>query len=367
MSTSKASRQSNIELLRIFAAFLVIIVHYINPGLGGGLSLVERGTPNQMLLFFFETICITAVNLYILISGYFMRDSLKRDWLKPIGLLAQMIVIETVFMLVKELPKGSGISFDTIKAYFVPTYWFIFVYIALYMLSPYLNLVWKKLEDKQKNTLVALSVVLLAVYPFIVDSIGHLTADAMQGKSTLGLDGAQNGYTLVQFFVMYLIGIWLRDRADKPVAKKKKAWKYILLLLLDMGALYGWAILDSTVLASESALFPAWEYINPLVMLEAVLFFEFFSSIDMKSNRVINALAAASFPSYLIHLNLFEYAGIDYGVSLSPGLMLLHMFGVTIAIYLVSFVIHFIYRLIEKPIMKAVGEKWQKHRFISVE
>ena len=367
MSTSKASRKSNIEMLRIAAAFLVIIAHYINPALGGGLTMTEPGSVNQLFLTFFETICITAVNLYILISGYFMRDSLKRDWLKPIGLLAQMIVIETVFMLVKELPKGSGITFETIKAYFVPTYWFIFVYIALYMLSPYVNLVWKKLEEKQKNTFVGLSVALLAVYPFIVDSVAHLTADPMQGKSTLGLDGSQNGYTLVQFFVMYLIGLWLRDRADKPAPKKKHAWKYLLLLLLDMAALFGWTILDSTVFATESMLLPAWEFINPLVMLEAILFFLFFSSIEMKSNRVINSLAAASFPSYLIHLNLFEYAGIDYGVSLSPGLMLLHMFGVTIAIYLASFIIHFIYQLIEKPVMKAVGKKWQKHRFISLD
>ncbi|MBR1833107.1 MAG: hypothetical protein IJ784_11860 [Ruminiclostridium sp.] len=51
---------------------------------------MEDGSINQAIMTFFETVFICAVNLYVLISGYFMRNSTKRDLIKPIELLAQL-------------------------------------------------------------------------------------------------------------------------------------------------------------------------------------------------------------------------------------------------------------------------------------
>ena len=121
----RAKRQSNIELLRIIAACGVIILHYNNPNIGGGFAAVNDGSINQGILTFFESLSICAVNLYVLISGYFMRDSMKRDFLKPVELIAQLIIIELAFCLIKELPKGSGLDFETVLEYFTPSYWFI--------------------------------------------------------------------------------------------------------------------------------------------------------------------------------------------------------------------------------------------------
>ena len=78
MASERSKRQSNIELLRIVAACGVIILHYNNPLIGGGYGAVEDGSINQAIMTFFETVFICAVNLYVLISGYFMRNSTKR-------------------------------------------------------------------------------------------------------------------------------------------------------------------------------------------------------------------------------------------------------------------------------------------------
>ena len=150
----RTTRQSNIELLRIFAACGVIILHYNNPDLGGGFAAVADGSINQGIMTFFESLSICAVNLYVLISGYFMRDSMKRDLLKPVGILAQLVVFELVFCLIKELPKGNGLDFKTVLGYYTPSYWFVFVYIALYLISPYINLVWSHLGDGGRKTLL---------------------------------------------------------------------------------------------------------------------------------------------------------------------------------------------------------------------
>ena len=110
------------------------------------------------IMTFFEALFICAVNLYVLITGYFMRDSLKRDLLKPVQLLAQLFIIETVFFLIKEIPHihEQENIFKKLISYYTPSYWFVFVYIALYIISPYINLVWKKLDKRNKRIFICI-------------------------------------------------------------------------------------------------------------------------------------------------------------------------------------------------------------------
>ena len=88
----RRDRESNIELLRILAMLGVIILHYNNPSIGGGLSFVKHGSLNYWFLNVVESIFICAVNLFMIISAYFMASSNKRDLWKTIQLLAQLII-----------------------------------------------------------------------------------------------------------------------------------------------------------------------------------------------------------------------------------------------------------------------------------
>ena len=78
MNNSKG-RESNIELLRVLAMLGVILHHYNNPSIGGGLSFVKNGSLNYWILNIVESIFICAVNLFMVISAYFMASSNKRD------------------------------------------------------------------------------------------------------------------------------------------------------------------------------------------------------------------------------------------------------------------------------------------------
>lgn len=87
-----SNRSSNIELLRIFAILGVIVLHYNNADMGGGFRFVLPGSLNYYLLHFLENLFICAVNLFLLISGYFLCTSFKRSLLKPLQLLIQVIL-----------------------------------------------------------------------------------------------------------------------------------------------------------------------------------------------------------------------------------------------------------------------------------
>ena len=63
-------RNSTLELLRVLSMIGVLGLHYMNKSIGGGLNATLPY--NVVLTHFLESICITSVNVFILISGYFM-------------------------------------------------------------------------------------------------------------------------------------------------------------------------------------------------------------------------------------------------------------------------------------------------------
>lgn len=357
----RASRQSNIELLRIIAACGVIILHYNNPNIGGGFKAVADGSINQAVMTFFESLSICAVNLYVLISGYFMRGSTKRDFLKPVELLVQLVVFELAFCLIKELPKGNGLDFKTVLGYFTPSYWFVFVYIALYLISPYINLVWSHLGDGGKKTLLLILIGLFSVYSIIPDIVQYYYQDDIYGASTIGLFGSQAGYTIVNFVLVYLIGCYLKDREEK--GKKTGTGKLAFLLLLTVAAIFGLTYLEKAITGRSIFETTAYNYEHPLVIIEAVLVFLIFRNINIGSNKVINKLAVASFPAYLIHMNLLEYCAIDHYVQENPALLTAHILGSTIVMYLISFVLFLIYDLVTKPLFVVIAKHWNKRTY----
>ena len=91
-------RQSNIELLRILAILVVILLHYNNDSSGGGFRFVEPGSLNQGILFLIECCAVCAVDLFVLVSGYFLSKTEKRDPWKAVELVVQVI------LSLKEIP-----------------------------------------------------------------------------------------------------------------------------------------------------------------------------------------------------------------------------------------------------------------------
>ena len=75
-------RESNLELLRIIAMCGVIILHYNNPLIGKAFELVKDNTLNYWIIHFLESLFICSVNLFMVISGYFMVTSKKKKFME---------------------------------------------------------------------------------------------------------------------------------------------------------------------------------------------------------------------------------------------------------------------------------------------
>lgn len=69
-----------------------IILHYNNPLIGKAFELVKDNTLNYWIIHFLESLFICSVNLFMVISGYFMVTSKKRNLWKVIELITQVII-----------------------------------------------------------------------------------------------------------------------------------------------------------------------------------------------------------------------------------------------------------------------------------
>lgn len=340
----KQSRASNIELLRIFAMLGVVILHYNNTTIGKGFTYVAQGSVNHAILLGLEGLFVCAVNLFMLITGYFSINSQKRSPVKAVALLLQVIVFRVVQYLINNLHKG--ISLTGLLTCALPVNYFVILYIAVYLLSPYLNLLLKRLSSPQRTQLVILALCLCSFWPTLVDILQDVTGKTYMGLSTISAYGSDWGYTLVNFLLMYLLGAWLQL---ENITMKKRYSSSILLLCAGALAFLG------TVLTPDVA----WSYCSPLVILEAIFAFLLFRQMQF-SSKIINFFSRGAFTCFLLHLFFLKIAKIPAAVQGSPVFMICHILITAVATYLACFVAYIIYDFASKPVLKLVDRGFKK-------
>ena len=325
----KPVRSSNIELLRILSIIGVIILHYNNRTIGGGFEYSEG--INHVILSVLESVFISAVNIFVLISGYFMSKSQKRNIIKPLQLIVQVIIFSEAAYLIKCAAGSAVLSLKSLFSHLIPCNYFVILYVALYFISPFLNIIMDKLNKKQSGVFVLMLTVIFSLWNTCVDFLELLTGREWQGLSTIGIEGSQSGYTIVNFVLMYLIGSYIR----KYYTEKESLGtaKLILVLAGVVAVLTAWQHLDS-----NSAL----SYFNPLVIMEAVIVFLLFLKIRMQS-RIINTFSGATFSVFLLHTHLLPYLKIERFVTGNPFLMILHVILSSILIYIACWGVFMVY------------------------
>ncbi len=329
----KPARESNIELLRILTMLGVVILHYNNTTIGGGLAYAPG--INQHILLILEAVAICAVNLFMLITGYFSSTSQKRDPAKILGLVIQVSLFRLGFYLLSCILNRS-FSLAQALLMLVPVNYFVILYGAVYLLSPYLNLLLQKLGTRRKK-LLALCILLLSVWPTLVDLVQNLLHIDINGVSTISMFGSQSGYTLVNFLLMYMIGACLRLEDIHW-----KSGKALAVLGGCVAGIYVWSLFDRS---------SAWAYCNPLMVLEAVALFLLFRNLHFTS-KLVNTLSKATFTCYLVHIFLLRFYNIPQAVQKSPLWMVLHILITCVSIYAISWVCSLVYGIAEKPLQK---------------
>lgn len=347
------TRESNIELLRILTICGVVVLHYNG---NVAFSHVAAGSANFYLLTALEGLFICAVDLFVLISGYFLVGTTKRRGVKALELVVQVMVMGAVKYLVTCLLGSNGLSLRSLVGAVIPNNYFVTLYLTVYLLSPYFNIALEKLTDRQYGVLVLMGVCLFSVWPTLLDTLGEATGYVLNGLYTTGSGGSQYGYSLINFALMYLIGGYLRRLSARNWSPK--GWVCGLLLALCVGVLFFWQLWFPGI---------ARAYCNPLVIAEAVLLFVLFGKLRFES-RIVNILAKGAFTCFLVHDLFLWYIGIERVVNGSTALLLVHLTASVILIFLACWCVWRVYHWVTAHIFRWIGGKLGRlDRLISLE
>ena len=267
-SITKGPRQCNIELLRIIAMFLVLVVHADFLSLGKPTFTDYTLNPIASLTrVLFESFSIICVNIFILISGWFKIKSTLKG---VINFLFQCLFISLSIYLIAILSGNynGGLRTLILDGVFFqyPGFWFIQSYLILYILSPILNVF---VEKGNKRTMLSF---LLAFY---ILQTALSTLGFLNSKYFLG------GYSPLSFIGLYLLSSTVKLYFYNFKIGTARLFFFISLFLV--------FIFNSIICFSRFELYIDFlAYSNPLVILESLGLFLIFTRIRIKHNRLLN-------------------------------------------------------------------------------
>ena len=150
----QSRRKSGIELIKIFAAILIVLCHAVPQTftLADGSTYIDgTATSNPQFLFvsFLGGAGLVGDVIFIVCSSYFLLDSKKISVSKIATMIFNVLIISLIYMTII-LALGYKLSPMTIVKQVFPTVfqnnWFITYYIIFYLLHPLFNLIIEKLD-----------------------------------------------------------------------------------------------------------------------------------------------------------------------------------------------------------------------------
>lgn len=281
-------REPNFEVMRTVAMFFIVVYHCLTHGVGDGYGFsVSNPITLSNLLFsdFLLVFSSIAVNLYVMVSGYFLADlnfkmsRIVRTWTYACFYSVAMTVL---FMSLQWEPfslVALGKSFFPLST---DAYWFVTQFIGLMILSPFLAMLVRQLSYKQFiGLLIGGAFICLAVIP-----------DFPLGKRFY----VAHGNSIWSFAYLFMIAGFIRHHLQEiPKGKLLIAIFSVIILTMACESYFGY---------SHGHVNLFWFNYNGLPFILSVLVFILVRQIHVSDSgfwNVLVKLAPYSFGVYLIH------------------------------------------------------------------
>lgn len=297
----KRERNCSLDLLRIISMLMILTLHYL--GKGNALAVQSN---MRYIVWFMEIACMISVNLYVLISGYFLIDS-KFKIKKFIKLWIE-VLFYSITMFIVAIISCKGIPSYGIGATFLPIslkiYWFITVYLLMYLLSPYLNILIKGMNQKSHTLLIAINVFIFSVMVLILPEGALLDIT--------------NGYGIIWFIILYLVAAYIRKYLDN--FKPKKIYLILIYIFITLICMLSKTI-GSNVFSNSTEILTRidriYQYNSVLTFISSLCVFFIFKGLNIKGKNIskfIGTVASCTFAVYLIHENVYMRETLYKGI-----------------------------------------------------
>lgn len=294
-----AVRYSGIELLKIFAIFVIVISHVVQTLTSENLDIsyqdhvldITKATTNfqYIVLLIFQHFGGWGNSLFFICSAWFLLKATAYKKKKWFFMLVEIWTVSIIILIVTYAILHGGISAKIIIQSIFPTLfgnnWYVTCYLLFYPISPILNRV---IDGMSKRQLLRSASALALLYIFL---------DFIKGDwffpSTLIL-------WVTIYFVMAYLQKYLMFFADSiknnVVFALANAVCFVgLILLTEVGGLH--------IAFLSEKMMHWWNNCNPFIIFMSIAMFNIARNVHFK-NRFINYISSLSLLIYVIHDNL---------------------------------------------------------------
>lgn len=316
MEQKKQGRLANMELLRMISMMLVIVLHFL--GKGGNLPELTGAelSATGYIAWILESLSIVAVNVYMLLSGYFLVEGsfkVKRLLSLILQILFYSIGVGVIVRCFGLIPE-EGLSVYYLLQLCLPVsknqYWFLTAYVFMYLFSPLLAAGARRLTKKQFQIVLVLLLfwfsALKSVIPFRFETDGQ-------------------GYDCLWYVCVFLVAAYIRFYGIPFLQKKGRCLAgYALCCAGILGVTFALRGIFLKTGKLEAMLTVCFEYNHILVLFAAVAFFCLFLQIKLKDGvlgRLICRISPFTLGVYLLHEHIavrYEWQGWLYRLTGKP-------------------------------------------------
>lgn len=284
------SREDGFDLLRVVAAFFVVMLHVSSP-----FVMYNKALLNELFWAsnLYDSFCRTCVPIFIMLSGYFILkpvDSITAFYRKRLSRIAIPFLFWSVVYIVWSIffdhikPAKLWFNIFWVKPYF--HLWFITMLIGLYLVSPLLADLRQRIGQP--------SFVKVAVAALLVGMLISLWNEYSNSKLSFALQWAPYvGYFMLGASLKYIEG-FIPRRWLLPI---------FVVGSLTIFGFTGW------LFSCKLFVWYFYDYLSVPVMVSAVALTLYFKLIKIKRTLLISRIAELSFGIYLFHAILLSIIG----------------------------------------------------------
>lgn len=296
------NRHFSLDLIKACACFLVVLVHFSKYS---GLYVNTINSPSLFLQVCVRWFAFICVPLFLLATGYLQCEKgiSKKFYRSLLPLLATYAVIALAcfffrkFYLMENLDYFGGGLIGLLNFTAHPYAWYVEMYVGLFLLIPFLNLIHSNLQTKRQELLI------IGVLLLITSAFTLLRSFTVQGTAlNISTDWWETAYPITYYF----IGAYIRKYQPVFTGKMKAAGAVAILVIVLFESYFSTAknhVFDENAFSGYNSIY---------TVAAAVLFFLIFYRADTNSAAVKTVVSAVSRRTLDIYLFSFFFDKLYY-------------------------------------------------------
>lgn len=349
-------RNVNLDIIRSIAVYLVISVHFF---LNNGFYDITIQGKRLWAAVCVRTAFMTCVPLFMLLTGYLMNQKrLSKRYFLGISKTLLTYLICCIFILIytvvvlKEKTTFFSATIDILG--FTHYSWYIEMYIGLFLLIPFLNLIYNNLENKKQKLLLIAVFTVLTTLPSILNIYDLLSFNTIIHPSTSSLTNklVPEWWEGLYPITYYFIGAYLKEYKEDIKISAKKCLLLLLILIVVFGTFNFWR---SHNIAFVWGKWSAWSSFENVI--DSILLFLFIIKLNVERlpNPVKKCFSIVSELSLGVYLLSWIFDNALYQI-LNTHIALvqdrLYYYPLIVpAVFLCSLLLSWIVKLICRPLL----------------